>query len=287
MKIKYKKIKSGKENKIYDIDKLEYSVQEYIQRKNRTVKTIVIANKPLARRDKVRFVCIRCNKETVMNPLAFAKRDGEKYCKGCAITIFHQRNPNWLVLTEDQKKKISKRNSGPRIKEKETRECSMCKKKFEIRVSVHGKRRKYCSRKCQLKYYADYGRKNGGKYGYLGLKPFSYTTKPEIKMKKFLENNKIKFKHSKCIKINKKHHVFDFWLPDYNLFIEVDGDYWHYNKNNPRVTLKAPNKKQLNRIEKDKIKNEYCKQKSIKLIRIWESELDSKLKTLLESLSMH
>jgi hypothetical protein len=126
--MEYKKLRKGKVNSNYNIDIQSFTIQEYEQRKGRIVKTVIINNKPLTRRDKVQFTCSECNEEVVMNPLSFAKRNGEKYCKGCATTIYHKRNPDWLVLTDKQKKVISERNSGHRIKEIETRICPVCKK---------------------------------------------------------------------------------------------------------------------------------------------------------------
>lgn len=47
--------------------------------------------------------------------------------------------------------------------------------------------------------------------------------------------------------------IFDFVLPEYNLIIEADGDYWHSIDKN---------------IERDKQKDEYCKSREIEIIHI-------------------
>jgi len=284
--IDYKKPRKNKQNKVFDVDKLEWSIQEYQQRKDRKVKAVIIDNNPLTKRDKVKFICERCKIEVELFSDKFVKRKGEKLCRSCAISVYHERNPDWLELSEEQKKNISEKNSGPRIKDVETRICPSCGKKFKVRLTAHNMTKKYCSKECNIKNWSEHGKENGGQYGYLGSKPFHYKSKPERQFKSLLEEYNINFKHQKFIKINNKMHSFDFWLPDHNTFIEVDGDYWHYNTNNPNVNKKPPNKKQINRMELDKEKNEYCKKNNIKLIRIWASELEERAEQVLEQLDI-
>lgn len=58
---------------------------------------------------------------------------------------------------------------------------------------------------------------------------------------------------------DKKCLPFDFYLPDYNLIIEFDGQihYWEVGYGNHDIT-----------VAHDKIKNEYCKSHNIDIIRI-------------------
>ena len=76
---------------------------------------------------------------------------------------------------------------------------------------------------------------------------------------------------------------FDFYLPDYNCCIEYDGEQ-HYIS-----TGYYGGKEKLNRNqENDNIKNNYCKEHNIKLIRIpyWDFEKNKinieYIKTLLD-----
>jgi very-short-patch-repair endonuclease/uncharacterized Zn finger protein (UPF0148 family) len=62
----------------------------------------------------------------------------------------------------------------------------------------------------------------------------------------------------------------DIYIPSKNLIIEYDGDFWHCNPE--RYPIGALYEYQKRHIEKDKIKNEYCKNKGIILLRIWESD---------------
>jgi very-short-patch-repair endonuclease len=84
-----------------------------------------------------------------------------------------------------------------------------------------------------------------------------YMSKPERTMEKVLKDNNIKYMRQ--IRIENK--LFDFYLPDHNVIIEVDGRYWH-NLENAK--------------ENDKIKNSICKSNGYKIIRVWEDEIFTK-----------
>jgi very-short-patch-repair endonuclease len=99
--------------------------------------------------------------------------------------------------------------------------------------------------------------------------PYCNSSKGEKEIENFLLEKNINFEREKKFKDcrNKKHLPFDFYLPDYNLLIEYDGEQ-HY-KARGFIT-----EDKLNKIQKhDNIKNEFCKKYKIKLIRI--SYLDS------------
>lgn len=94
-------------------------------------------------------------------------------------------------------------------------------------------------------------------------------TTPELIVKKFLELESINFIHP-CV-ING--YEFDFFLIDYELLIEVDGDYWHAN---PKL-YSTLGKSQINSLLNDSKKNRLVKILGIQLLRIWESDvLDKK-----------
>jgi len=90
-------------------------------------------------------------------------------------------------------------------------------------------------------------------------------SKGEIIIRNFLESNKINFIIQKtfddCKSIGKLY--FDFYLKDYNLCIEFDGEQ-HFKS----VSLFGGEKSLKSQIERDNIKNNYCYENKIKLIRI-------------------
>ena len=94
----------------------------------------------------------------------------------------------------------------------------------------------------------------------------SYTYKGEYRIIEILHNLSCDYIHQHkfvdCI--DKKPLPFDFYLPDYNLCIEFDGEQ-HYK---PKFGMDSFIQTQKH----DKIKNEYCKLHNIELLRIpyWE-----------------
>lgn len=51
----------------------------------------------------------------------------------------------------------------------------------------------------------------------------SFDTKPELKFKEFLHSNEILYE-SQCAT---EYGIIDFYLPTYDLYVEIDGVYWH------------------------------------------------------------
>jgi very-short-patch-repair endonuclease len=107
----------------------------------------------------------------------------------------------------------------------------------------------------------------------------------EIRFETFLETLDINFKHSYHINTKKHHFIFDFYLPKYNVLIEVDGDFWHCNPNtHPSPVCKT---QEIN-IENDKLKDQWALDNGYKLLRFWEDDINNNIKqvkqTLLENL---
>lgn len=91
-------------------------------------------------------------------------------------------------------------------------------------------------------------------------------SKGEECIEKLLINNNIVYKmqqiFEECVNpMTNKNLRFDFYLPDYNICIEYDGEQHFKETDMCSDTLKE-------RQYRDNIKNQYCKEKGIKLIRI-------------------
>jgi very-short-patch-repair endonuclease len=92
-------------------------------------------------------------------------------------------------------------------------------------------------------------------------------TKIEIKIKNLLDEYKINFK--KNHKLNG--FLCDFYLCDYNLVIECDGDYWH---GNPKFyKLGELSNIQLKNKNRDIRKNNMLLSNSIFFLRFWEYDI--------------
>ena len=95
--------------------------------------------------------------------------------------------------------------------------------------------------------------------------------KGEDAVRKFLTDRKIKFEEQKKFADckYKRQLKFDFYIPKYNLCIESDGNVHFENINwNGKMTDKEMEENlRLNRL-RDKIKNDYCKNNGINLLRV-------------------
>jgi hypothetical protein len=103
------------------------------------------------------------------------------------------------------------------------------------------------------------------------------SSKGELKIRKYLTEKNIQFKQEHkfidCISKNKGLSRFDFYLPEYNLCIEYDGDQhidgkYVWSSRNADDILDDIH-------ERDLIKNDYCTNKGIKLLRIYLWDYDN------------
>lgn len=98
---------------------------------------------------------------------------------------------------------------------------------------------------------------------------FNISSKAELDFAiRYLDVLDIKYESQKYIKDIKQY--CDFYIPNNQVFIEFDGDYYHCN---PSKYPNGPiNKMQEKKIEKDKIKNKWMSDNNKKIIHIWESD---------------
>jgi hypothetical protein len=108
--------------------------------------------------------------------------------------------------------------------------------------------------------------------------PKCKASKGEIKIRKWLDDNGYSYKEQKRF-TDCRHKLplpFDFYLPTYNTCIEFDGEH-HFKPysftNNRDDDYKYKNF--LNILLRDKIKNDYCLNKNITLIRIPYTKLSA------------
>lgn len=92
-------------------------------------------------------------------------------------------------------------------------------------------------------------------------------TLPAKKFAEILKQNNIQYEKEYII----GSWAFDFYLPSYNVLIEIDGDYFH---SNPKIYPDGPktNTQKINRY-RDVKKNQFCQEHGHKLIRFWENEV--------------
>jgi hypothetical protein len=101
----------------------------------------------------------------------------------------------------------------------------------------------------------------------------------EKEIKKYLDEKSIKYEIEKRFKDcrYKLPLPFDFYLPNFNICIEYDGKQ-HYET----IQYFGGEKRLKEQLIKDEIKNEYCKKKKIKLIRIkYDQNVNESLDTFM------
>lgn len=78
---------------------------------------------------------------------------------------------------------------------------------------------------------------------------------------------------------------YDFYLPDSNILLEIDGDYWHSNpKMYDRDDKKTLTPTQKHDMRVDELKNKWAAMHSIPLYRIWEDDIRHKPEKVMEDL---
>lgn len=157
--------------------------------------------------------------------------------------------------------------------------CNWCGKEyFENGYNIRTKNHHFCSSKCRREWYAkvwsqqpewkEKSRERAAKILESGI--ISQTqSKPQILLNGILDNMDIKYVNE----YNVKYYAVDNYLTDYNLFIEVMGDYWHCN---PLRYLTIKYQHQREAIRRDKAKHTYIVQEyGIPILYLWESDINT------------
>lgn len=106
---------------------------------------------------------------------------------------------------------------------------------------------------------------------------FSQTrTKPHLAFAALLDEMGIKYEEEKGAGF----FSIDFYLPEYDLYVEIDGDYFHSNPafypNGPKTATQKIN--HYRDIKKDK----FCLESGLRVIRIWENEITKKRSSVMD-----
>ena len=125
--------------------------------------------------------------------------------------------------------------------------------KYKLGINNCGFKKGHINTLLQRKICSDI-MKNGGAIKARMCVKHNRISNAELKFKNILDTLKINYNQQ----FAKGKYCFDFYVKNYNLIIEIDGNYWHsypYYKNS------------------DLIKNDFVVQKGYYLMRIWESEV--------------
>lgn len=234
-----------------------------------------IANKPL----EILWKCDWCDKEFMIRPCKFISNENMFCTHKC--------------YGEHKKENILRGEKNPQYNRIKTN-CTNCNKEinviphdFKIK-NKHGDNHNFCSHECYWEYRKVYyvgeksvmhnyiytkqqikkSRKRMVKMYENGL--FDRETKPQKITNTILDNLQIKYIREKGY----KYYSVDNYLPDYNLIIEVMGDYFHSNPNKYH-DFKSLNDMQKKGVKRDKSKRTYLyKYYNVNVLYLWETDIN-------------
>lgn len=99
-------------------------------------------------------------------------------------------------------------------------------------------------------------------------------TAPELEFEKILKSLKVNYMTQKIV----GGKIYDFFLPEINTLIEVDGDYYHANPDK----YTELNEMQKRSVKNDKRKNIIARGRGYSLVRFWESDILEKKDIVIE-----
>lgn len=220
--------------------------------------------------------CGICNKEVdittksskiLIKEYACGRNEGvKKWSKKAKITRKGQGNP--MFGKEPWNKGKNKHHDSSLLEVSKKLTGRVTKDETKLKQSISAKKRtkhgntgnKHSEESKQKMREATLKRISRGDFKHL-------VTKPHKIFKKILQELRIDFKEEVVFGF----FSVDFYLPRFNIYIEIDGDYFHCN---PKIFPNGPvTKTQIINAANDKRKNTYFKNKNVKLVRFWEFDI--------------
>lgn len=188
--------------------------------------------------------------------------NGELVIWNKGLTIEDER------VRDNIEKIMSNPNRGKNISEKLTG----IPKSEEHKVNI---------KKAAIKRWENIDERNMQKFrriSYMKLREFNKKNKLEAKFENFLKLLNLNYEPQFPF----KGYLFDFYLLDFNMLIEADGDFWHCNPNGKYPIPTYEVQKDINK--NDKIKNLIAKENNIKLLRFWEMDINNNPENIIKRL---
>ncbi len=227
------------------------------------------------RNNKHNFCCRQCNYE-------YTKRNSHEYrqCEICGKEFYCLKSSSQRFCSNKCNSEWQKTVTGinnPLYKRIEV-ECDYCHNKFDIPQSKIGAHKhKFCSMNCKREWFKNVlckdeqykqDRRNTALLELQNGVFNTVDTKPQLIVNKILDELKIEYEREKILGF----YSMDNYLPEYNLVIEIQGDYWHCN---PKKYDTPINNIQCKTISRDKAKHTYLKKYyGIEILYLWESDIN-------------
>ena len=103
------------------------------------------------------------------------------------------------------------------------------------------------------------------------------TLKFEIKVEQLLQKNNIEY--IKQYRVPTGKYFYDFYLPNQNVLLECNGDFWHTNPKFHKaesIVYRGVTSKEI--WERDQAKAKFAMDNNYKIVTIWESDFNKKYK---------
>lgn len=168
------------------------------------------------------------------------------------------------IVTDETRQKISKANTGINNGMYNVKHTNKIKQLISLASKRNWDNPEFKSK--MLKYIkSDYHIQACRRGALITQKKLMYNgyhnTKPEQELKQILINNNINYIHGYSVWDIKHIYMADFYLPELNIIIEVDGTYWHDYPNGT---------------EKDHLRNKEFLDNDYKIFRYWEGFINDK-----------
>jgi G:T-mismatch repair DNA endonuclease (very short patch repair protein) len=225
---------------------------------------------------KVKVYCKECGQELIVRPSQYKK---QKYFH-CDVHIKHKPSGK----------------DSPFYKQIEIL-CTNCGNLYSVipydynKINRFGDNHNFCCQQCyweyRSKYYVDDKHSMFGTHQSEeqkqrqsqlvtqmisnGIMPQTLT-KPHRKINTLLESHEIDFENEHP----EKYHSIDIYLPEYNLMIEIMGNYWHAHP--LKYNISQLTNQQRKSIKQDKSKHTYVKKyKNIEILYLWEKDINENI----------
>lgn len=158
-------------------------------------------------------------------------------------------------------------NFNPNYKGRHYNACKQCGELYSVRMSRKDST-VYCSRDCKDDYLREHPEISIERL----LAQEREFTKPEQIVNDILVECEYEFEAQYVVD---DMYVADFFIPDLNLIIEVQGDYFHANPlfYGDGKGKKPLTERQSERIKSDKKKRSYYKHKRFNMLYLWENDI--------------
>jgi len=192
----------------------------------------------------------------------------EKYFSKCRIDNKHD-----LFCSVDCSEKYQARNKIKFC-------CKVCNNDFYVSKSTeknHGRKPKYCSIDCRNK------DKDWAKNSYIRANLIQSKRKGlnklELAGNDILNDLELSYK-CQCLLFEK--FLVDVFIPDKNIVIQWDGDYWHGHISKLKDGI--PDKRQKKRMCLDKSQDAYMKKAGMIVLRFWEHDVNKNKEIVIDTI---